>query len=83
MSLRKHELIGLTMTITSSPDPSLIGIAGKVVDESRNLLVVSTSKGEKRVPKHGNTFRFDVRDGVEIKGDDLLFRPEDRTKRAR
>lgn len=83
MNLRKQELIGLSVEVTSAPDPGLIGLRGTVKDETRNMFTVETVRGEKRVPKKGASFRFEVRGGVEVQGDDLLFRPEDRIKRAR
>ena len=83
MNLRKHELIGLTVHVSAATDPSLVGLRGVVTDETRNTLMVETSKGEKRVPKHGASFTFDLQGGVRVAGDDLLFRPEDRIKKAR
>ncbi len=83
MNLRKHELIGLTVVVSASTDPSLVGLRGVVRDETRNTLLVEGPKGEKRVPKQGNTFTFDVQGGTRIEGDELLFRPEDRIKKAR
>jgi ribonuclease P protein subunit POP4 len=80
--LRKHELIGLSVVVRSATDPSLVGLQGRVVDETRNTLLVETAKGEKRVPKHGAEFVFGS-EGIPVHGDDLLFRPEDRIKRAR
>ena len=83
MNLRKHELIGLSVVVSESTDPSLVGLRGVVTDETRNTLVVETPKGEKRVPKHGAAFTFDVQGRTRVVGDDLLFRPEDRIKKAR
>lgn len=83
MNLRKHELIGLPVVVTEATDRSLVGLHGVVRDETRNTLTVETAKGEKRVPKHGATFTFEVQGGGRVEGDDLLFRPEDRIKRAR
>ena len=83
MNLRKHELIGLQVAIIRSPDPSLVGIHGLVVDETRNTLVVEAGGREKRVAKEGSRFRFDVEGGVEVDGAEILYRPEDRTKKAR
>jgi len=51
--------------------------------QTRNTLRVATPKGEKTVPKHGTQFTFDVQGGQRVAGDDLLFRPEDRIKKAR
>ena len=83
MNVRKHELIGLQVAILQSPDPSLVGVRGLVVDETRNTIVVEAAGREKRVPKQGARFRFDVEGGVEVDGDEIMFRPEDRTKKAR
>ena len=83
MNVRKHELIGLQVAILRSPDPSLVGVRGLVVDETRNTLVVKAGDREKRVPKEGARFRFEVQGGVEVEGDEILYRPEDRTKKAR
>ncbi|MEK6851007.1 MAG: ribonuclease P protein subunit [Candidatus Thermoplasmatota archaeon] len=83
MSLRKGELIGLSVVVSGSTDPSLVGLRGVVTDETKNMLTVDTEKGERRVPKHGTSFKFEVQGGVRVEGDELLFRPEDRIKRAR
>ncbi len=83
MNLRKHELIGLGVAIVRATDPSLVGVRGHVVDETRNLLVVDAGGREKKVPKAGSRFRFEVQGGVEVEGDEILFRPEDRVKKAR
>lgn len=80
--LRKHELIGLSIHVRHATDPTLVGLRGRVVDETRNTLLVETSRGEKRIPKKGAEFAFGV-DGIRVRGDDLLFRPEDRIKKAR
>jgi len=83
VNLKKHELIGLQVAILHSADPSLVGVRGLVVDETRNTLVVEAGGREKRVLKEGARFRFEVQGGVEVDGDEILFRPEDRTKKAR
>jgi ribonuclease P protein subunit POP4 len=83
VNLRKHELIGLPVVVSASTDPSLVGVQGVVTDETRNTITVETPKGEKQVPKHGTSFTFAIQGGVRVEGDEILFRPEDRIKRAR
>lgn len=83
MNLRKHELIGLRVTVAEATDPTLVGLEGIVRDETRNMLAVETPKGEKWVPKRGTSFTFRVRGDVTVPGDEILFRPEDRIKRGR
>jgi RNase P/RNase MRP subunit p29 len=38
---------------------------------------------EKRIPKHGSRFRFEIQGGLELDGEEIRFRPEDRVKKAR
>ncbi|HKZ99884.1 MAG TPA: ribonuclease P protein subunit [Thermoplasmata archaeon] len=83
MNLRKHELIGLAVEVVRATDPSLVGLKGRVVDETRNMLLVDTGGGEKMIAKRGSRFRFEVQGGTEVEGDEIAFRPEDRIKRAR
>src|SRR5437899_10852266 len=82
-NLRKHEFIGLSVEVIDETDPSQEHVRGRVVDETRNMLVVDVQGEEKRIPKHGSRFRFDVPGGFEVDGDEIRFRPEDRVKKAR
>jgi ribonuclease P protein subunit POP4 len=83
MNLRKHELIGLQVEVVRSTDPGQAHLTGRVVDETRNLLVIEAGGAEKRIPKQGARFRFQIQGGIEVEGDDIRFRPEDRVKKAR
>ncbi|MGM0770632.1 MAG: ribonuclease P protein component 1 [Halobacteriota archaeon] len=86
-----HELIGLVTEIIESTNPTLYNIKGKVVDESRNMLVIETEDmNEKKVPKMGSTFIFhlpshsaDQDQRVKINGKLLLSQPENRVKNIR
>ena len=79
-----HELIGLDVVVINHADPTLIGLRGKVVDETMNTLVLETEEGEKIVPKKYGVFCFRLPDGrwTLVKGDEILFRPHERTKRG-
>ncbi len=83
MNLRKHELIGLQVEVVAATDPSQEHLRGRVVDETRNTLILDIRGDEKRIPKEGSRFRFEVQGGFEIDGADIRFRPEDRVKKAR
>ena len=79
-----HELIGLRVEVVSHSDPSLIGIKGTIVDETRNTLIIKTPRGErKRILKLYGVFKLYLDDGVEvvIDGSSILGRPEERLKR--
>lgn len=82
-NLVRHELIGLEAEVTVSSKPGNVGIAGKVVDETRNMLVLEkTGGGEVGLAKGENTFSFRLgRERVLIEGKLLVARPEDRIKK--
>jgi len=83
VNLRKHELIGLEVEVLHATDPSQARVRGRVVDETRNTLVLEIQGDEKRIPKHGSRFRFEIQGGLEVDGEEIRFRPEDRVKKAR
>ncbi len=83
MTLRKGELIGLHVEVVGATDAGQIGIKGRVVDETMKMLVIEMEGKEKMVQKRGSVFRFDTRGGVSVRGEEILFRPEERVKRAR
>jgi len=78
----QHELIGLDVEILESTNKNQIGIKGLVVDETKNLISIETSKGIKRVQKKGATFLFVLpnQERVKVLGDRLIARPEERPK---
>lgn len=76
----KGEFIGLPVRIRDCTDPSLQGVEGRIVDETKNTLVIETSHGVKRVAKDIATF---VIDGVTVTGADIAFRPEDRIRKIK
>lgn len=82
--LARAEFIGLQVQVIDASDPGLIGISGRVVDETKNTLVIRTSHKEVVVPKRIATFRFTFKDEeVDLRGSVIAFRPEDRPKKVR
>ena len=80
----RHELIGLRVLV-ESPSAGHDGLDGTVVDETKNTFLVELGGGsEKRVPKAGNRFVFLVgNERFVVRGEEIMFRPEDRTKKVR
>ncbi len=79
-----HELIGLEVMVKDHTSKSFVGMKGKVIDETMNTLVIMDSKGNRKVvPKLGGVFLFKLGDHhtVEVKGDRIMGRPEDRLKK--
>lgn len=79
-NLIKHELIGLFVEVTGCTSKCCIGIKGTVADETKNLLVMETEKGEKKIPKKNSIFLFTLPDKTKLKvnGSLLAMRPEER-----
>lgn len=76
-------MIGLPIKVVSASNPSLVGIEGVIVDETKNTFTVETSKGEKRLLKNQITFKTTIQGrAVIIEGGCLTKRPEDRMKKG-
>lgn len=77
-------MIGLETTV-ESPHAGWNGLRGRIVDETKSTFLVETASGaEIRVPKPGQRFVFADGDGRSVvTGNEITFRPEDRTKKVR
>lgn len=84
-AILRHEFIGLDAKVVRSTHPDYVGITGKVIDETRNTLVIRQKNKDKVVVKNTAVFHFTLPDGtiVEIEGNAIVGRPEDRLKKRR
>ncbi|HEX5187355.1 MAG TPA: ribonuclease P protein subunit [Nitrososphaeraceae archaeon] len=75
-----HELIGLKIKICQSPQSSLVNLTGLIVFETKNLLVIKTLKGIKKIAKNIILKCIIYLHSIPcfIKGNQLIGRPEDR-----
>ncbi len=72
-------LIGKDIEITKSKNKSLIGIKGKVIDETKNMIILDN---QKKLMKSQSTFKIKIKNNIyEIDGKVLQTRPEDRIKK--
>ncbi len=77
-NILRHELIGLDCRIIKSQNMSQEGIEGRILDETIKTLSV----GGKTVQKRGSVFRVRLQGkNVDIDGDCIVARPEDRIKK--
>jgi ribonuclease P protein subunit POP4 len=81
-NILRHELIGLNVRVSRSRDPSVEGVRGTVVDETKNMIAIANKDRKLLIPKHTSTFRFKLADRtvVEVDGARLVARPENRLK---
>jgi ribonuclease P protein subunit POP4 len=78
-----HELIGLYAEVIGSRDKSQVGIRGKVVDETKNMLTISTNDGQIRISKKISRFKFIADETIFIvDGKEIAFRPYERLEKG-
>ena len=82
-SIIQHEFIGLETKVIKSSNPHVVGITGRVVDETRNTFTILHNGERKVVIKDTAVFDFVMSDGtvVELDGKVIMGRPEDRIKK--
>jgi ribonuclease P protein subunit POP4 len=82
-NLVHHEFIGLDVHVTGKNNKSL-NLKGTIIDETKNTIKIEgIDNCEKIIPKKGTVFVFEIPNGekIEIDGDILSIRPEDRIKK--
>jgi len=77
------ELIGLDAKVVKSTNPSNLSISGKIIDETRNTLIIRQNENDKVVTKETAVFQFTLPNGtvLEVEGAAIIGRPEDRVKK--
>lgn len=79
--LVRDELIGRTVEIIGSANKANVGLTGRIIDETKNLVFIDTSRGIKKVLKKGNVFQIHyLGEKVRVKGELLLGDPAERIK---
>ena len=80
----KDELIGRKITIIECADPTWKHIKGIIIDETKNTFLIEINNKQKRIAKKSATFEFNMQGKkITVEGSRLLYRPEDRIKKAR
>jgi ribonuclease P protein subunit POP4 len=78
--LLRGELIGLFVEVVDAKNKALVGIKGKVVDETRNMLKV----GEKELIKDQVVLEVEYKgEKIRVEGRRLVGRPEERLKKVK
>jgi ribonuclease P protein subunit POP4 len=78
-----HEIIGLAAKIVESTDPTLEGVSGTVVSETRNTISIRENSSVKLIAKKAaKKMELATHSGVcFISGSSMIGRPEDRISR--
>ena len=80
-----HELVGLRVRVVEATNADLVGVEGRVVEETTNTLRIEGDDARVRTaPKAGATFEFVLPGGEHavVEGRRLVARPARRTQHA-
>jgi len=74
-----HEFIGLHTEITKSTNPEIIGLNGRIINETKSMLTLNTENGTKSFAKSENSWKFSLGEKeVILDGSKIVKRPFDR-----
>jgi len=81
-NLVRHELIGLDARVLRSLNKQLVGLRGRIIDETRNTLTLRNGDRQATIPKDVVHLRLRLPRGemVDLDCNVLIARPEDRIK---
>lgn len=77
MNEKRKLFIGEETIITDSANETLIGIKGRIIDETKHTFKIQTKEKIKTVLKKNSTFKIRNK---EIKGETIEKKPQDRIK---
>lgn len=81
-NIGSHELVGLETRIIQSTNPQVIGSWGKIIYETKSMLLIDTTKGAKMYPKKENKWEFSTQGKkIILDGKSIDKRPQDRVGR--
>jgi ribonuclease P protein subunit POP4 len=56
----RHELIGLETYIVESTDLQIVGLHGKIIDETKSMFAIETQTGVKNMSKENSIWNFNL-----------------------
>ena len=78
-NIRSHEFIGLDTEITKSTNPEVIGLNGRIINETKSMFTINTNRGIKSIAKSTNDWKFSIQSKeIIINGSKIAKRPFDR-----
>ena len=78
-NITSHEFIGLTTEVVQSSNPQVVGLSGKIIDETKSMFKINTKNGIKSISKSINSWKFSINDKeVIVDGNKITKRPFDR-----
>jgi ribonuclease P protein subunit POP4 len=78
-NITSHEFIGLNTEITKSTNPQVIGLNGRIVNETKSMFTINTEKGSRSIAKSTNNWKFSIGGkDIVVEGTKIAKRPFDR-----
>ncbi len=78
-NITSHEFIGLDTEITQSTNPQIVGLNGRIINETKSMFTINTDKGVKSIAKSQNIWKFSIdNQDVIVDGTKIVKRPFDR-----
>lgn len=78
-TISRHELIGLDTEVIESNNLQLVGLNGRVINETKSMLTINTKNGKKMIPKITSHLKFFVgSESFLVKGSSIAKRPFER-----
>ena len=64
-NITSHEFIGLDTEITQSTNPQVVGLNGRIINETKSMFTINTENGTKSMAKSTNSWKFSI-EGKEV-----------------
>jgi ribonuclease P protein subunit POP4 len=78
-NITSHEFIGLNTEIIKSTNPQVIGLNGRIINETKSMFTINTEKGAKSIAKETNNWKFSIEGkDIVVEGSKITKRPFDR-----
>jgi len=59
-NITSHEFIGLDTEITQSTNPQVVGLNGRIINETKSMFTLNTENGTKSMAKSTNSWKFSI-----------------------
>ena len=78
-NITSHEFTGLNTEIVKSTNPQVIGLNGRIINETKSMFTINTINGDKSIAKSTNSWKFSIDNkDIVVDGSKITKRPFDR-----
>ena len=78
-NITSHEFIGLNTKISQSSNPQVVGLNGRIINETKSMFTLNTENGTKSFAKSTNNWKFSIQGkDIVVEGAKISKRPFDR-----